>query len=58
MMMPEEVLANLENYSLWEYGDYKLSRSETECVIDSLKKLIAIKQLWKSKKGADNEPSK
>ena len=57
-MMPEEVLANLENYSLWEYGDYKLSRSETECVIDSLKKLIAIKQLWKSKKGADNEPSK
>lgn len=45
-MMIEEVLANLQDYSLWEYNDYKLSKSESGCVVEALKEL---KELRKNK---------
>lgn len=45
-MMIEEVLANLQDYALWEYNDYKLSKAESGCVVEALKEL---KELRKNK---------
>lgn len=38
-MTIEEVLANLEGYSLWEYGSYKINKEEADCIISALKEL-------------------
>jgi hypothetical protein len=35
----EEIIANLENYALWDYGGYTLSRSEAKGIIEALKEL-------------------
>ena len=35
----EEIIANLENYALWDYGGYTLSKSEARGIIEALKEL-------------------
>lgn len=57
-MRTEEVLANLESYSLWEYGGYKLSREEHKVIVEDLKTILKLRK-WRDqmKKGAKADES-
>lgn len=42
--MIEEVIANIEDYSLWDYKGYKICKEEAEAIVEGLKELKAYRE--------------